>query len=146
VQGISYGGGVTIELRIRDDIRQEPRDEFNAYWITSILRPDLLVDEFPEKRGQLIQLPKLANMLKAVGDDFLRGDLSILPEVRTAIAKAREEGKILARMYDFNRAEVRSQEAFRKGEYSLVIRELEPYQDFLNASSRKRLEIAKSRL
>ena len=145
IEGISYGSGTTIEFRIRDDVRHPPSDQFCISWLTTIRRPDLQVPEFPDKRGQLIQLPKLAFELRAVADDLLRGDLSILPQVRSRIAKAQAEGLEAAKAREFRRAENRSQEAFRLRDYDLVIQELEPYRDVLNPSSRKRLDIAKSR-
>lgn len=145
VEGVSYGGGTTIEFRIRDDVRQPPIDQFCISWITTIRRPDLQVPVFPDRRGQLLQLPKLAFELRAVADDLLRGDLSILPQVRSAIAKAQAEGQEAERIHQFRRAETRSLDAFRRRDYGLVIQELEPHRDVLNPSSRKRLEIAKSR-
>lgn len=145
VEGISYGSGTTIEFRIRDDVRQTPSDQFCISWMTTIRRPDLQVPKFPDKRGQLLQLPKLAFELKEVADDLLRGDLSLLPQVRNAIATAKKEGEVAERARQFGRAEARSQEAFRSGDFPRVIAELEPHRDLLNPSSRKRLEIAKSR-
>lgn len=146
IEGISYGSGTTIEFRIREDVRQPPSDQFCISWMTTIRRSDLQTPEFPDKRGQLIQLPKLALELRAVADDLLRGDLSILPQVRGAIAKARKEGEDAQRARQFRRAEARSQEALRTSDYPRVIAELEPHRDLLNPSSRKRLEIAKSRI
>jgi hypothetical protein len=146
VEGISYGCGTTIEFRIKDDIANAPQDQFCVAWLTSIRRPDLQKPEFPDKRGQLVQLPRLAKELKEVADDLLRGDLSILPKIREAISKAKAEGQAREKLYQFRRAEARSQEAFRKRDFALVIRELEPHRDTLNKSSRERLEIAKSRV
>ena len=91
IEGISYGCGTNIEFRIRDNIAEPSSDQFCISWITTIRRPDLQAWEFPDKRGQLIQLPKIARELRAVADDLLRGDLSILPQVRTAIAKAQKK-------------------------------------------------------
>lgn len=146
VEGHSYGGGTAVEIRISKDALGKEQDSFWIGWLTQIRRPDLLEPEFPDKRGQLLQLPKLAHELKAVADDLLHGDLSILPQVRDAIAKARAEGEKHAAHQDFQRAEVRSQEAFRLHDYSSVVSILGPHRDLLNASSRKRLEIAKYRL
>jgi hypothetical protein len=91
VEGHSYGGGTAIEIRISKDALGKEQDSFWIGWLTQIRRPDLLEPEFPDKRGQLLQLPKLAHQLKVVADDLLHGDLSILPQVRDAIAKARAE-------------------------------------------------------
>jgi hypothetical protein len=145
VEGISYGGGTTIAFRIRNDVTQPPTDQFCISWLAAIRRPDLQVPVFPDQRGQLLQLPKLAFELRAVADDLLRGDLSLLPQVRSAIAKAQAEGQEAEKIDQFRRAETRSMDAFRRRDYARVIRELEPHRDVLNASSRKRLEIAKSR-
>jgi hypothetical protein len=146
VEGISYGCGTDVEIRIRKDALGKEQDRFSAGWLTQIRRPVFLVPEFPSKRGQLLQLPKLAYRLKSVADDILRGDLSILPQVRDVIAKARAEGEKHAAHQDFLRAEVRSQEAFRLHDYSAVVSLLGPHRNLLNASSRKRLEIAQHRL
>ncbi len=145
VEGISYGGGTTIEFRIRHDVGQPPTDQFCLSWITEIRRLDLQAPVFPDKRGQLLQLPMLALELRAVADHLLRGDLSILPEVRSAIAKAQAEGQKAEGIRQFRRSENLSVEAFRRRDYARVIQELEPHRDLLNASSRKRLEISKSR-
>lgn len=145
VEGISYGSGTSIMFRIREDLSQPAQDDFCISWITTIRRPELQEWQFPDKRGQLLQLPRLSNELREVADDLLRGDLSILPQVREAIKKAREEGEAAEKLDQFRRAETRSQEAFRNRDYALVIKELEPHRDLLNPPSRKRLEIAKSR-
>jgi hypothetical protein len=44
------------------------------------------------------------------------------------------------------RAEVLSHAAFRAGQFRKVVEILKPYQDLLKSSSKKRLEIALSRL
>ncbi len=146
VEGISYGCGMDVEIRIKKDELGKEQDRFSVGWLTQIRRPVFLAPEFPSKRGQLVQLPKLAYQLKAVADDILRGDLSILPQVWDVIAKARAEGEKHAAHQDFLRAEVRSQEAFRLHDYSAVVSLLGPHRNLLNASSRKRLEIAQHRL
>jgi hypothetical protein len=145
IEGISYGFGVTIEFRVRDHLADTPRAQFSAGWLCSLRRPNPQEPTFPDKRGQLIQLPRLAKELRAVADDFLRGDLSVLPQVTAAISNARADAELASKVHDFRRAEARSQNSFRSGDYASVVQELEPYRDLLNPSSRKRLEIAKSR-
>ncbi len=146
VEGINYGGGVDIEFRIREEGDEEPKDRFSIYWLTQMRRPDLLDPAFPNKRGQLLQLPKLVHTLRLVAVDLLGGDLSVLPDIRNAIRKAQIEGEQHSAMTEFLRAEARSQEAFRAQDYASVVSTLGPFRDFLNPSSRKRLEIAQHRL
>jgi hypothetical protein len=146
VEGTSYGTGMAIEFLAGTNASGKEQDRFSLGWLTQIRRPDLLALEFPDKRGQLLELPKLARELKEVADDVLRGDLSILPQIRDMIAKARIEGEKNEAQREFLRAEVRSQEAFRHQDYSSVVTLLGPHRHLLNASSRKRLEIAQYRL
>ena len=146
VEGISYGCGTNIELRISEAASGKEQDCFSIGCLTQIRRSDLLEPEFPNHRGQLLQLPKLAHQLKVVADDILRGDLSILPQIRDAIAKTRAEAEKHEAQEKILRAEVRSQEAFRLHNYSDVVSILGPHRNLLNASSRKRLEIAQYRL
>jgi len=146
IEGISYGSGMDVEIRIKKDALGKEQDRFSVGWLTQIRRPDLLEPEFPDKRGQLLQLPKLAYQLKEFADDVLRGDLSVLPQIRDAISKAIAEGEKHESQQDFLRAEMRSQEAFRLQDYSSVVSILGPHRNLLNASSRKRLEIAQYRL
>lgn len=146
VEGHSYGLGTAIEFRVRRGLLGWKQDSFHLGWLTLIRRPDLLAPEFPDKRGQLMQLPKLASQLRAVADDLLRGDLSILPQIRAGISKARCEATKNETQEEFLRAEARSQEAFRHQDYASVVSVLGPHRHLLNASSRKRLELAEHRL
>ncbi|HEY1050782.1 MAG TPA: hypothetical protein VGE39_13525 [Prosthecobacter sp.] len=145
VEGISYGFGVCIEFRVREEGCQEPLERFSLHWVVQIRRapPELT---FPDKRGQLTQIPKLAHELRSFADDLLRGDLSILPAVKNAIHQAQLKGDQHEAMDKFLRAEARSQEAFRAKNYASVVLLLGPCRDLLNPSSRKRLEIAQHRL
>lgn len=146
VEGHSYGSGTAIEFRVKRGWLRRQQDSFDLGWLTEIRRPDLLAPEFPDKRGQLRQLPKLARELKEVASDMLRGDFSVVPQVLAAIAKARIEGDRYEASQNFLRAEARSQEAFRLHNYSAVVSLLGPHRHLLNASSLKRLEIAQHRL
>jgi hypothetical protein len=146
VEGISYGVSVHAKFRIGKQPGDTPPFEFSLGWLIPLRRPDLMEPQFPDHRGQLVQLPQLAAELKLVADDLLRGDFSILPVVKELMAREHARCETEGKAMELERAEVLSQAAFRAGQFQKVVEILKPYRDLLKSSSKKRLEIALSRM
>jgi len=146
VEGVSYGFGMNCEFRIEADSRRGQPERINLGYIVMLRAPQLLEPTYPEKRGQLTQLPKLAEELRLAALDLLDGDLSHLDEIRDFIRKQQQKAAIENHRKEVSKIDLKSQEAFHQGNYGKVLDLLLPIEADLSVSGRKRLEMAQKRL
>jgi hypothetical protein len=146
VEGVSYGFGLSCEFRVETDSKRSQPERINLGYIAMLRAPQLVVPTYPEKRGQLTQLPKLAEELRLAALDLLDGDLSHLEEMRAFIRKEQQTAETENHRKEVSRIDVKSQEAFHQGNYGKVVDLLLPIEADLSASGRKRLEVARNRL
>ena len=146
VEGVSYGFGMSCEFRIKPDPRGSQIERINLGYIVMLRAPQFLVPTYPEKRGQLTQLPKLAEELRVAAPDLLDGDLSHIDEIRDFIRKEQEKAERENHRKEVSQTDLKSQEAFRQGDYRKVVDLLLPIAADLSPSGHKRLEMAQKRL
>lgn len=146
VEGVSYGFGLSCEFRIATDARRSQTERINLGYIVMLRAPQLLEPTYPEKRGQLTQLPKLAEELRVAAPDFLNGDLSHLDEIREFIRTEQQKSERENHRKEVAKTDLNSQEAFHQKDYGKVVDLLLPIESDLSPSGRKRLEMARKRL
>ena len=146
VEGVSYGFGLSAEFRIETHSGQSKAERINLGYLIMLRAPQLLQPTYPEKRGQLTHLPKLAEGLRLAAQDLLAGDLSHLDEIRDFIKKEQHKSERDSHRKEVSKIDVKSQEAFHQGNFRQVIDLLLPIESELSASGRKRLEMARERL
>jgi hypothetical protein len=146
IEGISYGFSVDCQLRIEHHGAIEAPVQFSLGYLMAMRTPRLLEPRYPDRRGQLTQLPRLAEGLREAAMDLISGDFSRLNDARPFIAKEQEKAALEGRRRELSCVDSKSQEAFHSGDFRRVIDLLSPHDIELNKAARKRLEIARKRL
>jgi hypothetical protein len=146
IEGVSYGFGLNCDFTIETESGQRRAEHINLGYLIMLRAPHLLEPSYPEKRGQLTQLPKLGEGLRLAATDLLAGDLSHLDEIREFVQREQEKAAHENRRKELSRIDVKSQEAFRQSDYQQVLDLLIPIKSELTVSGRKRLELARRRL
>lgn len=146
VEGVSYGFSTDCQIIVEMDSPRRVSENINLGYLMMLRTPHLLEPTYPEKRGQLTQLPRLAEGIRTAALDIITGDLSRLEDIKQFITKEQEKAKSEYRQREIARIDAKSQEAFHNGNYQEVIDLLSPLEAELSSATRKRLELAHRRL
>lgn len=139
VQGMDWGYSTSVDLGRMPQLRE--LDLTIPLWpIVKLRRPDIDLSV----SGQIDQIAVCAHSLRECASDVLRGDFEVFPEaerlvdLRLASIREREAEK------EFHRIVALAGEAFWRKQYSRVIQLLEPLQDHLNATDKRKLSFARN--
>jgi hypothetical protein len=138
VEGINWGFAAQVLLGPAN--RDKRSDGVPLWVIMQLRRPGFS----REPRGQLGDVRTYAQALREVAGDVLRGDFAIFPSARSVLAAERARHHDELHKLDRNASAAAAVDAFRAGNFKLVVELLEPNAELLSPAERARLEYARA--